>query len=95
MYIGIVEQGGKSLENLIFQTENVNLTEKGVIESDYSVELLPVNKVIMSTNSIRTKFTLTIEIVVKSGIFYNNGIMYVEFPNIFFEAMFFKWNPVC
>ena len=44
----------------------------------------------MSTNSIRSKFTLTIEIVVKSEIFYNNGIMYVEFPNIFFETMFFK-----
>ena len=30
MYIGIVEQGGKSLDNLIFQTENVNLTEKAL-----------------------------------------------------------------
>ena len=35
------------------------------------------------------------EIAVNSGIFVNNGIMYVEFPNTFYETMFLEWNPVC
>lgn len=68
----------------------MNLTEKGVVESEYEVELIPVNSVILSSNSIRSSFVLTMEIVIKSGIFQDNGIMYVEFPNLFFECMFFQ-----
>ena len=69
MYLGILSAGARSLQELIFLTENVNLTEKGVIETEYDVQLIPVNSVIMSSYSIRSKFILTMEIVINSGIF--------------------------
>ena len=49
----------------------------------------------MSTKSIRSSFDLTLEVVINTGVLVNNAIVYVEFPNLYSEAMFFVWSPIC
>ena len=88
-------KGETEIDNIAFQTANINLTEHTVSETTLEVYLLPVTNIIISTTSIRTTYDLIMEIVVETGVLIDNAIIYLEFSNIYFEAMFFSWGPIC